>query len=178
MNARIVRVNSPIGKISLGASRDGLCALEFDMDPDRLEERLVKRFGGAIARDESISMARYEDALAAYFNGDLHAIDSILADTGGTSFQRKVWARLRRIPAGRTLGYGEMARDLGIPGGARAVGLANGSNPVAIVIPCHRVIAADGKLGGYGGGLDRKRWLLSHEGAMVSDLSFPGPARL
>jgi methylated-DNA-[protein]-cysteine S-methyltransferase len=101
----------------------------------------------------------------AYFAGDLSAIERLAVVTGGTDFQREVWAALRRIPAGRTLSYGALATQLGRPKAVRAVGLANGANPIGIVVPCHRVIGADGSLTGYGGGLERKRWLLAHEGA-------------
>ena len=91
------------------------------------------------------------------------AIDQVQVETRGTPFQEEVWAELRRIPAGSTLTYGELAARLGRPGASRAVGRANGQNPVAIVVPCHRVVGAHGVLTGYGGGLDRKRWLLAHE---------------
>ena len=104
-------------------------------------------------------------ALVDYFAGDLTAIDAIPVATAGTPFQREVWAALREIRPGTTLSYGALARQLGHPKSARAVGLANGANPIAIVVPCHRVIGADANLGGYGGGIDRKRWLLAHEGA-------------
>ncbi|TMA44133.1 MAG: methylated-DNA--[protein]-cysteine S-methyltransferase, partial [Deltaproteobacteria bacterium] len=88
----------------------------------------------------------------------------IRVDPGGTEFQRRVWGALRKVPPGRTVSYGELARAVGAPGAARAVGAANGSNPVGIVIPCHRVIGADGSLTGYAGGVERKEWLLGHEG--------------
>ncbi|HSL34697.1 MAG TPA: methylated-DNA--[protein]-cysteine S-methyltransferase, partial [Candidatus Limnocylindrales bacterium] len=102
-------------------------------------------------------------AVAAYFAGDMRAFDSIELDPPGTPFQREVWAALRGIPAGTTTTYGRLAAALGRPGSSRAVGLANGANPVAIVVPCHRVIGASGSLTGYGGGIERKRWLLDHE---------------
>ena len=104
-------------------------------------------------------------ALAAYFDGHLAAIDRLpLADATGTPFQRAVWAALREIPCGQTRSYGDIARAIGRPSAVRAVGLANGSNPICVVVPCHRVIGANGKLVGYGGGIQRKRWLLEHEG--------------
>ncbi len=113
--------------------------------------------------------ARYVSAarrsLQAYFDGDLEAIADVPTATKGTDFQCQVWAALRRIPAGATLSYGALAAKLGRPKAMRAVGLANGANPVAIVVPCHRVVGADASLTGYGGGLDRKRWLLAHERA-------------
>jgi methylated-DNA-[protein]-cysteine S-methyltransferase len=107
-------------------------------------------------------------ALEAYFAGDLTAIDTLSVKTAGTSFQQTVWKALRAISPGTTLSYGELARRLGRPNSARAVGLANGSNPVAIVVPCHRLIGADASLTGYGGGIGRKRWLLAHESALRS----------
>ena len=108
-------------------------------------------------------------ALDAYFAGDLGAIDNISVATGGTPFQRTVWAALHRIPAGMTTSYGALAVTIGRPSAMRAVGLAVGSNPVAVIVPCHRVIGADHSLTGYGGGLARKRWLLAHEGLELSD---------
>lgn len=102
---------------------------------------------------------------AAYFDGDIEVIDELPTATAGTPFQREVWTALRAIPAGATISYGELARRIGRPNAIRAVGLANGSNPNSIVVPCHRVIGANGSLTGYGGGLHRKEWLLAHERA-------------
>ena len=106
-------------------------------------------------------------SLDAFFAGELEAIDSLAVRTGGTDFQRRVWDALRRIPAGTTTSYGQLATAIGRPDAVRAVGLANGANPVVIVVPCHRVIGADGSLTGYGGGIERKRWLLAHERACI-----------
>ena len=106
---------------------------------------------------------RIGSALAAYFRGDLAAVDAIDVDPDGTPFQRRVWAALRTIPAGETRSYGELARTIDHPTASRAVGAANGANPVWIVVPCHRVIGASGALTGYAGGIDVKRWLLAHE---------------
>ncbi len=105
----------------------------------------------------------------AYFRGNLAALKSIPVCTGGTPFQRKVWQALRRIPAGASRTYGELAGSIGRPTAIRAVGHANGANPVGIVVPCHRLVGANGSLTGYGGGLERKRWLLAHEGVAVSE---------
>jgi methylated-DNA-[protein]-cysteine S-methyltransferase len=117
--------------------------------------------------------------LRAYFAGDLAVLDTIPADPGGTPFQARVWAELRKIPVGSTVSYSELARRADTPDAVRAVGAANGRNPVPIVIPCHRVIGANGTLTGYGGGLDRKQWLLVHEGvkapAVQARLSFGTP---
>ena len=103
--------------------------------------------------------------LAAYFAGDIWVIDDMPTATAGTAFQREVWRALRIIPAGHTISYGELARRIGRPSAVRAVGLANGANPIGVVVPCHRVIGANGSLTGYGGGLHRKEWLLAHERA-------------
>jgi methylated-DNA-[protein]-cysteine S-methyltransferase len=105
--------------------------------------------------------------VAAYFRGALGAVDDLPLATLGTPFQRRVWAALRTIPAGRTVSYGELARRVGRPESVRAVGGANGDNPWPVVVPCHRVIGKDGRLVGYGGGIERKRWLLRHEGALL-----------
>lgn len=102
----------------------------------------------------------------AYFAGDIRAIDAIPVETGGTPFQQSVWHALRTIPAGRTASYGDIARAIGNPRAVRAVGRANGANPIPIVVPCHRVIGGTGSLIGYGGGLERKTWLLEHESAL------------
>ncbi len=108
----------------------------------------------------------YSAQLGAYFAGELKEFDLPLL-LEGTEFQRKVWEALCGIPYGVTTSYGELARRLGEPQASRAVGLANGSNPISIVVPCHRVIGANGSLTGYGGGLERKEWLLKHEGALL-----------
>jgi methylated-DNA-[protein]-cysteine S-methyltransferase len=113
--------------------------------------------------------------LAAYFAGDIHAIDDIPTATAGTAFQREVWRALRAIPAAGTISYGQLAERIGRPRAVRAVGLANGSNPVGVVVPCHRVIGANGSLTGYGGGLHRKEWLLAHERVHTQNNSASAP---
>ena len=102
-------------------------------------------------------------AISNYFEGNLSAIDTLPVETGGTPFQQEVWRALRTIPCGTTTSYGKLAENIGRPTAVRAVGLANGANPVSVVVPCHRVIGANGSLTGYGGGIERKRWLLDHE---------------
>ena len=133
--------------------------------------RLLRLHYGAEGNDFAIAdraaPTAIRRAISDYFLGDLCAIDSIPVTTGGTSFQREVWAALRTIQAGTTLSYRALARQLGRPKSVRAVGLANAANPVAIVVPCHRVIGTDGSLTGYGGGISRKRWLLTHEGVAL-----------
>jgi methylated-DNA-[protein]-cysteine S-methyltransferase len=103
-------------------------------------------------------------ALESYFAGDLSALDDLVVETAGTPFQRRVWSELRKIPVGQTINYGQLAERIGRPTAVRAVGLANGANPVGIVVPCHRVIGSNASLTGYAGGLARKHWLLTHEG--------------
>ena len=154
---------SPVGRITL-AVRDGrLCALDFTEKWSRRRAALEKRFG-RVEFHTATDPAGVVSRLERYFAGDLEALASIRVDPGGTEFQRRVWGALRKVPPGRTVSYGELARAVGAPGAARAVGAANGSNPVGIVIPCHRVIGADGSLTGYAGGVERKEWLLGHEG--------------
>lgn len=112
-------------------------------------------------------------ALTRYFAGVLDALDALAVDPVGTPFQREVWSALRRIPPGTTWSYGALAATIGRPRAVRAVGMANGANPIGVVVPCHRVIGADRSLTGYGGGLARKRWLLTHEGAAFVDVKAP-----
>jgi methylated-DNA-[protein]-cysteine S-methyltransferase len=158
-----VTTQSPIGELHVVASRDGLCAVAFEDRWELTLRQLERRFRGSIAFEEGDPHSA-ADRLDAYFDGDVAALDRLPVDAGGTEFQRRVWDALRRIPAGTTVSYGSLARDIGHEAAVRAVGAANGQNPVAIVVPCHRVIGGNGQLTGYAGGLDRKRWLLEHEG--------------
>lgn len=161
MRLQLAQLDSPLGGLTLVTAAGRLCALAFDDRRESLERWLSRRFGEVIfERSSENAVSR---AVAAYFEGRLEAVDGIETDAGGTPFQQKVWSALRAIPAGRTCSYGDLARSIGEPGSIRAVGRANGANPVAIVVPCHRVIGADGSLTGYGGGFERKRWLLRHE---------------
>lgn len=163
------RFPSPIGTITLITDETGtLRALDFD-DYDERMRRLMRLHYGDVAIQTGGAPAAIRAALAAYFDGDFTATDAIPCATAGSEFQRTVWAMLRQIPASTTWSYGELARRLGKPNASRAVGLANGANPIGIVVPCHRVIGASGALTGYGGGLPRKRWLLAHERAIAAD---------
>lgn len=142
---------------------------EFAIPADRIDRTIARHIDMAVASETTDAPAGIADAFAAYFNGNVRALEDVPVVLHGSEFQRQVWEALRTIPAGETRSYGDIARMLGGQatgkgGLARAVGLANGSNPLAIVIPCHRVIGADGRLTGYAGGLERKRWLLAHEG--------------
>ena len=157
---------SPVGDLLVVSDSDGaLRALDFADYEARMRTLLGRHYGAFELADGPVPPA-IDDALHAYFSGDLTALDTLTVRTGGSDFQRGVWAALRRIPAGTTTGYGALAAALGKPGAARAVGLANGSNPIGIVVPCHRVIGASGALTGYAGGVERKKWLLEHEGAL------------
>jgi methylated-DNA-[protein]-cysteine S-methyltransferase len=159
-------IHSEIGPIVMVMDSVGLCALEFGGGEERMKTALSRRFGSFVLHrgDELGVGARIEDYLA----GDLHALDEIKVNPGGTAFQQTVWNALREIPAGTTQTYAQLAASIGRPSAPRAVGLANGQNPVSIVIPCHRLIGSNGALTGYAGGLERKRWLLRHEGARLS----------
>lgn len=159
-------VASPIGPLTLVASPAGLCILEFGDDLERARARLAARFKAA-EWASSADPAGAASALERYFAGDRDALDALAVDPGGTPFQRQVWLTLRRIRAGTTWSYAELARAVERPQAVRAVGAANGANPLALVLPCHRVIGANGSLTGYGGGLDRKAWLLRHERALL-----------
>ena len=156
---------SPLGDIVVLSDGQGvLHGLDFAGEGDRLD-RLVARYWPRARITPGEAPAEVGRALAAYFDGDARALDALPVAEGGTAFQRKVWAALRSIPAGAVWSYADLARNVGRPAAVRAVGQANGANPVSLVQPCHRVIASGGGLGGYAGGLERKSWLLAHEGA-------------
>ena len=167
-------VPTPIGTFPLVTDQAGrVRALDFgDGEPAEAEARLARvlrlQYRGVTTKltaRPAPSPARL--ALEAYFAGDVNALDRIEVEFGGTDFQRSVWEALRTIPAGKTLSYAALAAQVGRPTAVRAVGLANGTNPIAVIVPCHRVIGSDASLTGYGGGLERKRWLLAHEGVSV-----------
>jgi methylated-DNA-[protein]-cysteine S-methyltransferase len=164
------RVKTPIGALLIVSDDDGkLRAAEFHDHEDRMHRslRLSTAAQGGYALRKARMPADARDRIEAYFTGDLGAIDEIEIATGGTPFQQKVWRALRKITPGRTLTYGALAARIGADNAMRAVGAANGANPVSVIVPCHRLIGANGSLIRYGGGLERKRWLLQHEGVMV-----------
>jgi len=165
MNLQESRFASPCGELTVVTHEGRLVGLGFTDGDAGLRRTLARRFGAAPERGPAPTPVTR--ALHAYFGGDVAAVDQLDVDTGGTPFQQRVWGALRRIPAGRTVAYRDLARTIGAPDAVRAVGAANGANPVGIVVPCHRVIAADGALHGYAYGLDRKRWLLKHERAIA-----------
>lgn len=163
------RVSTPIGTALLVTDEGGvLRALDFDDYESRMLRLLRIHYGG-LSLPGGAAPAEIKSNLLRYFDGELDALRRISWATAGTQFQRDVWDALVGIASGQTLSYGELARLLGKPDASRAVGWANGSNPVAIVVPCHRVIGATGKLTGYGGGVHRKHWLLRHEGARFAE---------
>jgi methylated-DNA-[protein]-cysteine S-methyltransferase len=160
------RIQTPIGDMILVA-RDGvLLLLQFEDATGRVEREMKLRFKGQELQHTENPFGLSE-IMRDYFAGNITAINNILTDGGGTDFEKQVWAELRKIPSGTTVSYGSIARKLGDINMSRAVGTANGRNPIAIVVPCHRVIGADGSMIGYGGGIARKEWLLRHEGALL-----------
>jgi methylated-DNA-[protein]-cysteine S-methyltransferase len=165
------RLPSPLGTMLIVSdSAQRLRALDWEDHEERMRRGLARIYGRqAFELGSGTAPAATRRALKHYFAGKLRAIDEIPVETGGTQFQSNVWRALRRVPAGTTLSYSRMAGRLKCPLAVRAVGFANGSNPVSVVVPCHRLIGADGSLTGYGGGLERKRWLLEHEGVRCGD---------
>ena len=162
---------TPIGELIYVCDREGALRMIDWSDHNPRGERLLNiHYGkGGYALTRQRDPLGLTTRLATYFAGDIHAIDDIPTATAGTAFQRDVWRALRAIPAAETISYGRLAERIGRPRAVRAVGLANGSNPVGVVVPCHRVIGANGSLTGYGGGLHRKEWLLAHERAHTTD---------
>ena len=160
---------SPIGTLVLLIDADGrLRVADFEDFHDRMVALLDRGYGrGGWSVTDARHPSRAFGAVSGYFDGDLAAIDEVETATGGTVLQRAVWAALRSVPAGTTESYGALAARIGHPRAVRPVGAANGANPICIVVPCHRVVGANGTLTGYGGGLERKRWLLDHEARHV-----------
>lgn len=178
MNVVVARHASPVGELVTAERAGVLVALAFEEHWTSIASSLQSRFAAdVLTPGPSPDVTR---ALEAYFSGDVRAIDALECDPGGTPFQSSVWHALRKIEAGATASYGDVARWIGAPKAVRAVGITNGRNPIAIVLPCHRVIGANGKLTGYGGGLSRKEWLLAHEAKHAGKLNlelFPSSAR-
>lgn len=168
LDFQLDRLATPVGELLIVADADGrLRAIDWTDHETRMH-RLLDRYYG-IGR-YTISAARdpggLTTAMSAYFAGHTAAIDKLPVETTGTPFQRSVWLALRKIRQGTTISYAELALRIGSPRAVRAAGLANGQNPISIVVPCHRVIGSNGTLTGYGGGVPRKKWLLEHEGAL------------
>lgn len=168
------RFATPLGELTLVANGAGtLRAVAFSEGQKHLEKHLAGCAGANVKLVERKDPNGLSCLLRAYFAGELDAIAGLSVDPQGTPFQQQVWRALLEIPCGETRTYGDIARRIGNPAAVRAVGLANGKNPIGIVIPCHRVIGANGTLTGYGGGVDRKRWLLAHEGRAGMNLELP-----
>jgi methylated-DNA-[protein]-cysteine S-methyltransferase len=162
----VEEVPTPIGALLLLSDAEGvLRALDWADCAARMHRLLRLHYGdGGVRLEERADVSVPRRAVETYIEGEISALDGVPVKTGGTAFQRTVWAALRAVPAGETESYGQLAARLGRPAASRAVGMANGANPVGLVVPCHRVIGADGSLTGYAGGVARKRWLLEHEG--------------
>ena len=162
---QLARVASPIGALLLVYDEGIICALDYGEYQGRMTRLLSRRYGDYTLEPQQ-NEDRYTTGLAAYFAGDLSALDTLPVRSNGTAFQQQIWQTLRTIPPGSTLSYGHLAARIGRPTAARAVGMTNALNPIAIIVPCHRVVGADGSLTGYAGGLARKAWLLHHESDM------------
>jgi methylated-DNA-[protein]-cysteine S-methyltransferase len=163
---QLTTFESPIGPLALAAHDGRVCLLHFGGDGPQVRRYLARWYPTeSIVSDPDPAGAA--GTLRAYFGGDVHALDHIPVELNGTSFQQRVWGALRGIRAGTTAAYADIARTICAPSAVRAVGAANGANPVAVIVPCHRIIGSSGSLTGYGGGLDRKRWLLQHEGCLL-----------
>jgi methylated-DNA-[protein]-cysteine S-methyltransferase len=158
----IDRVETALGGLLVVADGARVCAVEFEDCRGRMLRLLRARYGDPSLR-EADDPQGFSSRLRAYFAGRCEALDDIPIEPGGTPFQRGVWSALRRIPAGTTASYAGLAAKLGVPSAYRAVARANALNPIALVVPCHRLLGAHGALIGYAGGLHRKRWLLQHE---------------
>ncbi len=171
-------IQTSLCPMTAGATDRGVCLLEMG-SPDRIHRErddLESALGEPWTHGDHLHLDQLEAELQAYFTGNLTKF-AVALDTPGTDWQRRVWSALAEIPYGTTTSYGALAASLGNPGGSRAAGLANGQNRVSIVVPCHRVIASDGTLHGYGGGLDRKRWLLDHEATHTAHGLFGSASR-
>ena len=159
----VTTIASPVGMLTVAAHGPRVCLVHFGPASSRVRASLTAWYPDApiaTAADPGGAVS----VLERYFGGDLDSLDEIEVDLHGTSFQRSVWMALRSVTCGTTLSYAQLAERVGAPSAVRAVGAANGANPVAVILPCHRVIGSNGSLTGYGGGLERKRWLLDHEG--------------
>lgn len=156
----------PFQEILIAVDNGKLAALDFNGYEARMQRLLSKRYK-QVKFTEKSNPCGFSACLRSYLAGEIDALNEIPVDTGGTEFQRAAWQALRTIPAGRTATYAEQAARIGRPKAVRAIGAANGQNPVAIVLPCHRVVGANGSMTGYAGGVATKVWLLRHEGAAL-----------
>jgi len=162
---------TPLGRVQMALQSGQLCTLALDQAFPPFAWQLERRFPVFAKQSTSDAAGRVKRALDAYFAGDLRALSVLPIDPGGSEFQRAVWNALCAVPVGETVSYGALARAIGRPQAARAVGAACGANPVWLVVPCHRAIGSDGHLIGYAAGLERKSWLLAHERARRAEAS-------
>jgi methylated-DNA-[protein]-cysteine S-methyltransferase len=160
--------DSPIGPLTAAERGGRVCLLHFGQDGPAIDRMFERWYPGEPRARRPL--AAVDAVLRRYFDGELGVLDTVAVELNGTDFQKQVWQALRRIPHGTTISYAELARRVGTISAVRAVGSANGANPVAVIVPCHRVIGSDGSLTGYGGGLERKKWLLEHEGCQQPSL--------
>ena len=166
---RLDRMTTPIGDALIVTDEHGYLRAFDWADREAGMARLLRLHYGSVVPESGSAPGNVRRLLRRYFDGELGCVRAIEWRTAGTPFQRSVWTVLTMIAPGETLSYRGLAAKLGCPKSVRAVGLANGANPISVVVPCHRVIGADGSLTGYGGGIERKRWLLDHEGAIFQD---------
>jgi methylated-DNA-[protein]-cysteine S-methyltransferase len=159
----LTTIDSPVGKLTIAAHGSSVCLVHFGAATPRVKATISAWYPD-VAIESAGDPGGAVDALHRYFAGDLAALDEVDVDLHGTGFQRSVWMALRSVKVGTTMSYAQLAARVGAPSAVRAVGAANGANPIAVILPCHRIIGSNGSLTGYGGGLDRKRWLLDHEG--------------
>jgi methylated-DNA-[protein]-cysteine S-methyltransferase len=158
---------APFEAVLYAVDGDKLCAVDFAGYESRMDKLLKRRYGN-YRFVEAKNPQGFGTRIAAYLAGDLDAINDLPVSLGGTEFQQRAWLALRKIPVGQTASYAQQAARIGKPAAVRALGAANGQNPVAIVLPCHRVIGSGGALTGFGGGIPTKAWLLRHEGALLA----------
>ncbi len=159
-------IESPIGNIIIVVDEGKMCALDFEGYEERMMKLLKRRYLDVELKQVD-NPHGFSTHVKNYLAGDYKSLDAIPVNTGGTPFQQQVWNALREIPTGQTFTYSQLATKIGRPKATRAVGMTNSLNPIAIVLPCHRVVGANSSLTGYAGGLDRKHWLLRHEGALL-----------
>jgi methylated-DNA-[protein]-cysteine S-methyltransferase len=163
---QLATMDSPVGALTVAAHGARVCLLHFGEDGPG-PRTMLQRWYGREGIERHDDPAGAVTALRDYFAGSLATLDRVEVEMNGTPFQTRVWDALRTVKCGTTASYSAIARAIGLPAAVRAVGAANGANPVAVIVPCHRIVGANGSLTGYGGGLDRKRWLLRHEGALL-----------
>lgn len=163
MRIDIATIESPVGRLTVAARGQLVCLVHFGAPSAAVRSTLASWYPDSVI-EQAADPGGAVGALRRYFAGDLESLDELEVELNGTAFQKKVWLALRTVKAGSTMSYAQLAREVASPAAVRAVGAANGANPVAVVLPCHRIIGSNGSLTGYGGGLDRKRWLLDHEG--------------